>query len=60
MHSAQGWTESCINTVYRLAANTAYYAEMYWPNASSGYNQSYFAGPDYQYISGEFVGEGSI
>lgn len=60
MHSAQGWTESALNTVYRLGAGIAYYAEMYWPNASSGYNQSYFSGQDYHYIMGEFVGEGSI
>jgi hypothetical protein len=59
MHSALGWTESCLDTVYRLAAGVAYYAEMYWPNSSSGYNQSYWAGQDYHYIMGEFVGEGA-
>jgi hypothetical protein len=60
MHSALGWTEQVINTAYQLAAGTAYYAEMYWPNSSMGYNQAYWAGPDYHYIMGEFVGEGSI
>lgn len=60
MHSALSWTESVINTVYRLNAGTAYYTEMYWPNASSGYNQTYFASQDYHYIMGEFVAEGTL
>lgn len=60
MHSALGWTESVVNTVYRLNAGTAYYAEMYWPNASSGFNQGYFSGQDYHCIMGEFVAEGSL
>ena len=59
-HSALGWCESVINTAYRLNAGVAYYAEMYWPNSSSGYNQDYYAGIDYQYISGEFLEDGAL
>jgi hypothetical protein len=55
MHGALGWTESVINTAYQLNAGVAYYAEMYWPNSSSGYNQAYFSGQDYHYIMGEFL-----
>jgi hypothetical protein len=60
MHSALGWTESVLNTAYRLNAGTAYTCDMYWPNSTSGNNMMYFAGPDYQYIMGEFIEDGSI
>lgn len=58
-HSAQSWQESCIDVVFRLNAGVAYTAGMFW-GYSQGYNQQYFAGVDYHFIMGEFVGEGAI
>jgi hypothetical protein len=59
LHSALGWEQSCIDTAYRLAANTSYLATMVF-----GYRQAgtvyYWTGPDYCTIQGEFIGEGSL
>ena len=59
-HSALSWNEHVINTAYRLNAGTPYYAEMYWPNSSSGYNQQYYAHGYYHYILGEFIEDGAL
>ena len=59
-HPALGYCESIINTAYRLNANTAYYAEMFWPCASNGYTQQYATAPEWLYILGEFVEDGSL
>ena len=58
-HSAQGWQESCIDTAYRLNANTTYTAGMYW-GYSQGWTQQIYTGGDYTYISGEFIEDGSL
>jgi hypothetical protein len=58
-HSITGYRESCLNTIFRLNANTTYSATMTW-GYSQGNNQRIWPGTDFLYIMGEFVGEGQI
>jgi hypothetical protein len=58
LHSALSWNESCIDTAHRLNAGVAYKAQMRW-RANSGYSHGFWTGPDYCYIMGEFVEDGS-
>lgn len=60
MHSALGWTESCLNTAFKLSAGVAYTCDMYWPNSSSGYGQIYYCDPAYHGIVGEFLEDGVL
>jgi hypothetical protein len=59
LHSALGWNVSCIDTAYRLNANTTYLATMYMRDRQAG-TWYYWSGPNYSYISGEFIAEGSL
>jgi|tagenome__1003787_1003787.scaffolds.fasta_scaffold20741469_2 hypothetical protein len=59
LHPALGWQESCIDTIFRLQANTTYTVSMCW-GYSQGGTQALYAGPDFTYLLGEFVGEGQI
>ena len=60
MHSVMVWTESVVNTAFRLNAGVAYYCDMWWPNASLGYNENYYTDPQYHFIAGEFIEDGSL
>lgn len=59
-HAALSWTEQVINTAYRLNAGTAYYVEQYWPNSANAGTWNYHTYPEYHFISGEFIAEGSL
>lgn len=60
IHSALSWTEQVINTAYRLNANTAYYVEEYWPNSVNAGTWNYHCYPEYHYMYGEFIEDGSL
>jgi hypothetical protein len=60
IHSALSWTEQVINTAYRLNAGVAYYCEMYWPASANAGTWNYHCYPEYHYISGEFLEDGSL
>ena len=59
LHSAVSWQQSCIDTVYYLNPNTTYAATMRFRDRQAG-TVYYFTGPNYCYISGEFIAEGSL
>jgi hypothetical protein len=59
LHNALGWQQSCLDTAFKLNANTAYTCAMYFRDRQAG-TVYYFTGPEYCYISGEFIAEGSI
>jgi hypothetical protein len=59
LHSALGWQQSCIDAAFRLNPNTHYEATMYFRDRQAG-TVSYFTGPDYCTIGGEFIAEGSL
>lgn len=60
LHAALSWTEQVINTAYRLNAGTAYYCESYWPNSCNAGTWNYHCYPEYSYIFGEFIEDGSL
>jgi hypothetical protein len=57
-HSAQGWQESCLDTVFKLNAGVAYTATMMFGYCNAGTWSVYGGG--FSYIQGEFVGEGAL
>lgn len=59
LHNAIGWQQSCLDTAFKLNANTAYTASMYFRDRQAGTVQ-YYGGPEYCMIAGEFIAEGSI
>jgi hypothetical protein len=59
LHSIPGWEQSCIDTAYRLNANTTYTATMIFRDRQGG-TVYYWTGKDYCTIGGEFVAEGSL
>lgn len=54
------WTESCIDTAFRVAAGIPYTAYAYWPNASNGGTQVYYTGPEFHSLQGEFCADGRV
>ena len=59
LHSFIQWQHYALDTVYKLAANTTYTATMYFGYRQAGTVYMYY-GPNYTYISGEFIAEGSL
>jgi hypothetical protein len=60
IHNALSWQEMCFNSAYRLNAGVAYYAEMYWPQSANAGTWGVWTGPDYTFIFGEFIEDGSL
>lgn len=59
LHSAISWQHYACDAVYRLAANTTYTANPYFAYRQGGTIYAYY-GPNYMYIGGEFIAEGSL
>jgi hypothetical protein len=59
LHSALSWQQSCLDTAYRLKANTTYTATMFCAGRQAG-TIYYWTGSTYHYIKGEFIAEGSL
>lgn len=59
LHSALSWQQSCLDTAFKLKANTYYEATAYFGGRSGGTIYRW-GGPEYTYIKGEFIGEGSL
>ena len=59
LHSALSWQQACLDTAFKLNANTTYTASMVIGGHSAG-TWYYWAGAPYHYIKGEFIAEGSL
>ena len=59
LHSSLSWEQSCLDTAFKLNANTTYTATMFCAGRSAG-SIYYWTGGTYTYISGEFIAEGSL
>jgi hypothetical protein len=59
LHAIPSWQHYACDAVYRLAANTTYTAAVYFAYRQGGTIYAYY-GPNYMYIGGEFIAEGSL
>jgi hypothetical protein len=59
LHVIPSWQHYAIDTVYKLNANTTYTAAMWFEYHQAGTVMIYL-GPEYTYIGGEFIAEGSL